>query len=135
LDESGKDSLYKNGKEVPSNHTRADVLRGFETELRLTVAEYAPERVFMHAGVVAWKDLALVVPARSFQGKTSLVAELVRRGAIYYSDEYAIFDAEGSVHPFPKTLSIRGEIDEFTQKEYPVEAFGGKAGEKKISVG
>ncbi|HEX8247815.1 MAG TPA: hypothetical protein VF599_06570 [Pyrinomonadaceae bacterium] len=131
----GKDSLYLNEKEVPSNHTRTDVLRGFETQLRLTVAEYAPERVFMHAGVVAWKDLAIVIPARSFQGKTSLVAALVRRGAVYYSDEYAIFDREGYVYPFPKTLSIRGEIDEFTQKEYPVEAFGGIAGEKKIPVG
>jgi hypothetical protein len=131
----GKYALYLNEKEVPSNHTRTDVLRGFETQLRLTVAEYAPERVFVHAGVVAWKDLAIVIPARSFQGKTSLVAELVRRGAIYYSDEYAIFDAEGCVHPFPKTLSVRGEIDEYTQKEYPVEAFGGVAGEKKIPVG
>lgn len=134
-DADGKDSLYLNEKEVPSDRSRKDVLRGFETQLRLTVAEYAPERVFVHAGVVAWKDLAIVIPARSFQGKTSLVAALVKRGAIYYSDEYAIFDADGYVHPFPKTLSIRGEIDEFTQKEYPVEAFGGKAGEKKIPVG
>jgi hypothetical protein len=132
---SAEDALYLNGKEVPSNHTREDVLRGFETQLRLTVAEYAPERVFVHAGVVAWKDSAIVIPARSFQGKTSLVAELVRRGAIYYSDEYAIFDADGYVYPFPKTLSIRGEIDEFTQKEYAVETFGGTAGEKKIPVG
>lgn len=134
-DRNGEDWLFLNGKEVPSNHTRADVLRGFETQLRLTVAEYAPERVFVHAGVVAWKDKAIIIPARSFSGKTSLVAELVRRGAVYYSDEYAIFDAEGCVHPFPKTLSIRGEIDERTQKEYPVEAFGGRAGEKKIPVG
>ncbi|HEX8737900.1 MAG TPA: hypothetical protein VF721_21390, partial [Pyrinomonadaceae bacterium] len=111
-DKDGEYSFFLNEKEVPSNHTRADVLRGFETQLRLTVAEYAPERVFVHAGVVAWKDLAIVIPARSFQGKTSLVAELVRRGAVYYSDEYAIFDLEGCVHPFPKTLSIRGEIDE-----------------------
>ena len=133
--DDGEFALYLNGKEVPSNHTRADVLRGFETQMRLTVAEYAPERVFVHAGVVGWKDRAIVLPARSFQGKTSLVAELVRRGAVYYSDEYAIFDAEGCVYPFPKTLSIRGEIDEWTQKEYPVEAFGGKAGEKKIPVG
>lgn len=75
--ENGESSFYLNGKEVPSNHTSADVLRGFETQMRLTVAEYAPERVFVHAGVVGWKDKAIVIPARSFQGKTSLVAELV----------------------------------------------------------
>ena len=131
----GADSFFLNGREVPSDHTRADVMRGFETQLRLTVAEHAPEKVFVHAGVAAWKDKAIVIPARSFQGKTSLVAELVKRGAVYYSDEYAIFDEEGWVHPFPKTLSIRGIIDEYTQKEFPVEAFGGTAGTKKIPVG
>lgn len=129
------DVLYKNEKEVPSDHSRVDVLRGFETELRLTVAEYAVGRVFVHAGVVGWKGKAIVIPGNSFSGKTSLVTELIKRGAEYYSDEYAVFDADGYLHPFPKTLSIRGEIDEYTQKEYPIEAFGGKFGKKKIPVG
>ena len=64
------------------------------------VANYAPDRVFVHAGVVAWRGRALVLPGTSFAGKTTLVAELVRAGAIYYSDEYAVLDEQGRVHPY-----------------------------------
>lgn len=34
--------------------------------------------------------------------------ELVRAGATYLSDEFAIIDSRGRVHPFAKPLSIRG---------------------------
>jgi hypothetical protein len=30
------------------------------------------------------------------------VAELVRAGATYYSDEFAVLDSRGRVHPFPR---------------------------------
>jgi hypothetical protein len=39
---------------------------------RLTVAEFAVGRVFIHAGVIAWKGQAVVMPDRSFYGKTAL---------------------------------------------------------------
>jgi len=38
-----------------------------------------------------------------------LVAELLRRGATYFSDEYALVDAEGRVHPYPRPLLLRSE--------------------------
>src|SRR6267143_94986 len=82
------------------------IFERFESDLRLLVAELARRRVFVHAGVVGWKGRAIVVPGRSFSGKTSLVAELVRAGETYYSDEYAVFDSRGRVHPFPKPLEI-----------------------------
>ena len=94
-------------------------------EIRLTAAENAVERVFVHAGVVVWGGRAIVLPGDSFHGKSTLTAELVRRGAGYYSDEYAIFDPTGKVNPFPKSLSIRGEVDAYRQIDRPVEHFGG----------
>lgn len=127
--------LLQNDRPVPSDGTQFDVLRGFESQIRLTVAEQAVGRVFAHAGVVGWKGRAIVIPGRSFSGKTSLTAALVKKGAEYLSDEYAVFDEAGFVHPFLKTLSVRGIIDEYTQKEFPVEAFGGRAAREKIPVG
>jgi len=35
------------------------------------------------------------------------VAELLRRGAVCLSDEYALIDAEGLVHAYPRTLLLR----------------------------
>jgi hypothetical protein len=93
----------------------------FERRVRLTVAEFAIGKVFLHAGVVAWNNRALIIPAKSFQGKTTLVAELVKKGAVYYSDEYAVLDEDGLVHPFPKKLSMRGIIDDYQQIDVPVE--------------
>jgi hypothetical protein len=131
---SGSGSLEKNGEVLAQGAPRASLMDQLCSKIRQTVAEYAVGKVFVHAGVVAWKDRAIVLPARSFGGKSTLVAELVRRGAVYYSDEYAILDEHGLVSPFPKPLSIRGVIDEYQQVHYPVESFGGTAGTKAIPV-
>jgi hypothetical protein len=42
-------------------------------------------------------------------GKSTLVADLVRAGATYYSDEYAVLDARGRVYPYPRRLSFRAD--------------------------
>ena len=61
----------------------------------------------VHAGVVAWRGSGILLPGSSGSGKTELVAELVRRGAEYFSDEYALVDADGLVHPYPRALMVR----------------------------
>src|SRR6266849_5894476 len=72
-----------------------EVLEAFESHVQLTVAEYAPRRIFVHAGVVGWKDRAILIPGMSYSGKTTLVDQLIRAGATYYSDEYAVVDPGG----------------------------------------
>jgi len=81
----------------------------FESDLELYLAVRARTHAIAHAGVVGWRGRAIVIPGRSFSGKTSLTAELIRQGAEYYSDEYAAIDPSGLVHPFPKPLAIRHE--------------------------
>lgn len=104
--------------------------------LRLKVSEFAQDFVFVHAGVVGWKEKAVIIPADSGKGKTSLVIELVKRGASYYSDEYAVLDKDGLVHPFARKLSVRAPGTVWSEKNgIPVEEFGGKAAEKPIEVG
>ncbi len=61
----------------------------------------------VHAGAVLMGGKALVLPGASHSGKSSLVAELLRRGAVCLSDEYALIDAEGLVHAYPRTLLLR----------------------------
>ena len=89
------------------------VLGAFESELLLLVADNARRRTFVHSGVVGWNNQAILIPGRSFSGKTTLVSKLVKAGAKYYSDEYAVLDERGRVHPFPVRLGIRreGEVD------------------------
>ncbi|HYP26528.1 MAG TPA: hypothetical protein VE262_07415 [Blastocatellia bacterium] len=126
--------LYGDIEKIARGRDLDRMLDAFETDLHLYVAEHAPRRTFVHAGVVGWKDKAVIIPGRSYSGKTTLVAELVRAGATYYSDEYAVLDGQGRVHPFCRPLSIRGE-GEFRGTRHPVEALGGVAGVKPLQVG
>lgn len=61
----------------------------------------------VHAGAVVFDGRALVIPGLSHAGKSSLVAELLRRGAAHLSDEYALVDEQGRVHAYPRPLLLR----------------------------
>ena len=98
--------------------------------VRATIAQRAQDMIFLHAGAVAHRGRAIVLPGLSMSGKTTLVAELVRAGATYYSDEYAVIDRDGLVHPYAKPLSLR-QSGLFT----PVESLGGVAGERAVPAG
>jgi len=104
-----------------------------DSELRKYIALHAPDHVFVHSGVVGVGERAILLPGRSFAGKTTLVAALVRTGAEYWSDEYAVLDADGLVHPYPKPLSVRINDSNDTD-EQPVESLGGRAGEGPLPV-
>lgn len=104
-----------------------------DAELRMYIALNAPEHIFVHAGVVGVGERAIVLPGRSFAGKTTLVAALVRARAEYWSDEYAVLDADGLVHPYPKPLSVRIDSTRVTE-ERTVERLGGRAGDRPLPV-
>lgn len=109
------------------------VLRAFESELLMLVADKARRRTFVHSGVVSWNNQAILIPGRSFSGKTTLVRKLVQAGAKYYSDEYAVLDERGRVHPFALPLGIRteGEID---ANRVDVASLGGVSGASPLPV-
>jgi hypothetical protein len=89
--------------------TRATAFDMLAADVQVYVAEMAPDRVFVHAGAIGWKGRAIILPGRSGSGKSTLTAGLVRAGATYYSDEYAVLDERGRVHPYPRPLSMRRE--------------------------
>jgi hypothetical protein len=111
-----------------------EALDAFAADVQLHIAEHASRRVFVHAGVVGWRGRAIVMPGRTFTGKTTLVRELVRAGATYYSDEYAVLDQRGRVHPFPRPLEIRPRGG-YAQERHSVESIGGVAGDGPLPVG
>jgi hypothetical protein len=107
-----------------------------ESEIRQGVATAAPRHTFVHAGAVGWRGRAIVIPGRSRSGKTTLVAALVRAGASYLSDEYAVVDARGRVHPFATPLSVRGAsgCDRHAAR-VPAAALGGRVASRPLPVG
>lgn len=77
-------------------------------DLQGYLARHARARVFVHAGVVCVGGRAVVIPGRSCSGKSTLVAALAAAGAAYASDEMAVLDRRGRVHPYARPLALRG---------------------------
>jgi hypothetical protein len=90
------------------------------------IAVHADEHIFVHAGAVAHQDRLIIIPGMSFSGKSTLVAALVRAGATYYSDDFALLDETGRVHPYPKPVSLRGW--RLNQTAHTAESLGGTVG-------
>jgi serine kinase of HPr protein (carbohydrate metabolism regulator) len=126
--------LYEDHLRLARTRSLEELLETLESRARFYVAEHARRRVFVHAGVVGWRGRAIVLPGRSMAGKSSLVAELVRAGATYYSDEFAVLDSRGRAHPFAKPISLRAE-GETRQEHFAVESLGGTAGRRALPVG
>lgn len=106
-DEAAGFRVSQDGERLATGIDRRSAVGVLDAGIRQFVAAHAPEMVFVHAGVVARAGRALVLPGPTFSGKTELVAALVAAGATYFSDEFAVIDAGGLVHPYAKPLSIR----------------------------
>jgi len=110
---SGKD---RSGRHVFERHDslRAESIKHVGTtidevvdDLHLSIALHASDDVFVHAGVVAWNEMAILLPGRSLAGKSTLVHELVRAGATYLSDEYARISRTGEIAPYLRPIQLR----------------------------
>jgi hypothetical protein len=110
-----------------------NVFEALESHLDFLIASEAPRDIFVHAGVVAWNGRVIIIPGPSMSGKTMLVAALLRVGASYYSDDFAVLDENGNVHPFPRPLSLR-QADGGHRKAEPTE-FNALIGRQPLPVG
>lgn len=107
-----------------------------EIRLRLKwwVASGSPHRFFLHAGVVSFDHRLALIVGRSCSGKSTLVRELLERGATYYSDEYAVIGRDGRIHPYPQPIGDRS-VDptrpthvDVSHLGFPVAAAPGRCG-------
>ncbi len=125
--------LYEDSTLVARSHEPQDLVDAFERRSRRTLAALVTEPVFVHAGVVAWKGRAILLPGASLAGKSTLVRELVRAGATYYSDEFAPLDAYGLVRPFATALQVRDGRSR--EVRLTPAAMGCRVGRRPIRVG
>jgi hypothetical protein len=133
-DDEGAFFFTNNGVPSGKQFDVSDFSRTLNSMIRIHVAEKAKGWVFIHAGVVSWRGRAIVLPGQSRQGKTTLVAELIKCGAEYFSDEYAVIDENGFVHPFERALSMRRE-GSITPVDVPADEFGARSGKELIPIG
>jgi hypothetical protein len=129
----GSHLLYSGAERRAYSQSLGYVLKCLKNSVEIDIALRAPDRLFVHAGVVGWQGKAILIPGRSFAGKTELVAALVRAGAAYYSDENAVLDASGCVHPYPVRLGLRARNGR-PGKRFAIEELGGHSGTQPLEV-
>lgn len=125
--------LSRGGRILLAGADPEALLDALESDLERLVAERARRVVFVHAGVVGWRNRAILLPGRSGSGKTTLVAALVKAGCTYLSDEFAVLDADGRVHPFPRRPGIRDDTG--VSGRVPAETLGGRIGRRPLRPG
>jgi hypothetical protein len=128
--------LYMNARRHEKSMSFPWILERLEADLQLYVAERAVRRIFVHAGVVAWGGKAILLPGQTMTGKTTLVEELLRLGATYYSDEYAVLSEAGRVYPFARPLAVRRKRARHAIAErHDASEYGAEVGTKPLPVG
>ena len=130
---SGSYELTRDGDFLVGEMSLDVALSWLRRELSDHIAFAATDHIFVHAGAVEHEGRAMVLPGATQAGKTTLVAALVRAGAIYLSDEFAPIDTAGLVHPYARPLSIRH--DGTTQVDHDVASLGGSAAVEPVPLG
>lgn len=127
--------LFRGNALVSAAYKLEPVLGALESDVDLQVAALAaPERLFVRAGVVGWRGRAIMIVGRPQSGTSTLVAELLRAGASYYSDQYAVFDLDGRVYPFPRPLWLCAAAG-INPARYRAEELRAKTGTQPLPVG
>lgn len=78
-----------------------------ESDLALFTAERLANVVAVHAGVIRVGAAVIVLPGRSFAGKTTLCAAALDAGHDVLSDEYALVRPDGRITGYPRRLRVR----------------------------
>lgn len=126
--------LYANASKLVRTMDLNEVFEKLESDLQLFVAEFARRRIFVRAGVVGWRGLAIMIVGPSGSGKSRLVRELVGAGATYYSDEYAVLDKHGRVYPFRRSVR-NGDHSVQAPNKHALKAPGLSLGVKPLPLG
>jgi hypothetical protein len=119
--------LYWGAGRVARTLDSEEVFQALEALLHLVVSVRARRKLFVRAAVVGWRGRAVVICGPPSSGKTMLLKAMVRAGAEYYSDRYAVLDGRGRVHAYPNRLTLPEGDEE--------QLLGGRIGTKSLAVG
>ena len=83
-------------------------------ELHRAVHDQVRDFLLLHAGAVVRGGHALLLPAETASGKSSLTLGLLEKGASYLSDDLAALDpVTNRAYPFPKRIKLIPDALEF----------------------
>jgi hypothetical protein len=125
-------TLYRGATCIYRSSVPENLLHALQIDLTWSIASRSSGFTFIHAGAVTYRDQGIVLPGVSGAGKSTLVSHLLARGCAYYSDEYAVMDHAGVLHPFPCLIKLKDQPLNH-QRVHPDE-LGGRLDHGKVHV-
>ncbi len=92
--------LYADIERLERTENLDQLLESLGSDLETYIAQTTRQKLFIHAGVVAFKGRAIVFPGRSLSGKSTLAKEFLRAGTL----GLPCFTERGPPFPLPKYL-------------------------------
>jgi len=115
---------------------RIFLLQVLDAIVRISVAEYARDLVFLHAGVVGWRGRGITPPRTELSGQIDPGDGTDRAGAEYYSDDLRHSRQAKPVSIlFPRPISMRTRDGKFDTYELDAKHTGSVAEEPPNAVG
>jgi HprK-related kinase A len=100
-------------------------LLALEMAMNLQMALGHRHHLLIHAASVERDGRALVMTGASGSGKSTLAALLGERGWRLMGDEFALIDlGDGTIHPFPRAVSLKNESIAVMERVAPAGRFG-----------
>jgi HprK-related kinase A len=100
-------------------------LLALEMAMNLQMALGHRRHLLIHAASVERDGKALVMTGASGSGKSTLAALLGERGWRLMGDEFALIDLDdGTIHPFPRAVSLKNQSIAVMERIVPEERFG-----------
>ncbi len=102
---AGELVLTCNSDALWNSDDAGEIAAAFELQLYRQVADlWGTQILSLHAAAVAACGRVIMFSGASGSGKSSLATQALLSGFGYLSDEFALLDATGRVHPFPRPL-------------------------------
>ena len=110
-------NVYFNGRLHQGNVTSNEVMPMLVSAIFMAAAKSLTDKTVLHAAVLVKNARAILLPAFSGKGKSTLALLLTAHGWEFFSDELALIDSHTlQVHPFPFPFTIKtGTFDTLKQ--------------------
>jgi len=100
-----KNIFFANDCIIWEGYDAEETAAGFEVHFyKYMLANIEPEVISIHAACVSINTSSVMLAGISGAGKSSSCTAALLAGASYLSDEFALLDKEGHMHPFPRPL-------------------------------
>ena len=112
-------TFYWNGIAFEKSVVERNLYAAVQKTMMTMAYQVKNNLISLHAAALEYKGSAVIMPAESESGKTTLTALLLKRGFSFFSDDVCSMDENGYILPLPFCMSIKEGSWNILECDYP----------------